>query len=300
MDINFELYKTFYFVARRLSFSGASAELYISQSAVSQAIKQLESKLGCRLFFRHTKQVRLTPEGQVLFQYVEQAVNLIKAGERYLNDLSALTQGEVRIAATDTICKYYLLPYFKQFVRQYPQIKLRVTNRSSPECLELLKTGSVDVIVINLPEQGLPPGFRVLFRKTFHDCFVAGPGWETLKGLELSLSDLQEYPLLLLEPNSTTRDFLDTLLRQHSVTLRPEIELDSVDLLVEMVRVGLGITFVSKDYIARELAAGRLFTLKILQDIPERSLGVVVRDNLPLPAAARKFTELGFFSPDSL
>src|SRR4051812_23633421 len=110
LDINFEHYKVFYFVAQTLSFSAAANELYVSQSAVSQSIKLLEEKLTCRLFSRHTKQVKLTPEGELLFKHIEQAFNFIKAGERSIIDIHSLKQGEVRIGATDTICKHYLLP----------------------------------------------------------------------------------------------------------------------------------------------------------------------------------------------
>ena len=111
MDINFELYKVFYYVAKHLSFSAAAKDLYISQSAVSQAIKLLEEKLKDKLFVRSTKQVHLSPAGALLFTHVEQAFLFLKLGERNVNELHSLEQGELRIGASDTICKHYLLPY---------------------------------------------------------------------------------------------------------------------------------------------------------------------------------------------
>ena len=84
MDINYELYKVFYYVATTLSFSEASKQLFISQSAVSQAIKTLEKKLEQTLFIRSTKRVQLTPEGEILLRHIEPAINLIQRGETQL------------------------------------------------------------------------------------------------------------------------------------------------------------------------------------------------------------------------
>ena len=116
MDINLELYKVFYFVATTLSFSQASRQLYISQSAVSQAIKTLEKKLGHTLFIRSTKKVILTAEGELLLQHVKPALEMLGEGEALLSDEKLLT-GHLRIGASDTICRYFLLPYLQKFHR---------------------------------------------------------------------------------------------------------------------------------------------------------------------------------------
>jgi DNA-binding transcriptional LysR family regulator len=151
MDINFELYKVFYHVAKNLSFSAASHSLFISQSAVSQSIKLLENKLQTRLFIRSSKQVKLTQEGQILFRHIEQAFNFIKTGERSIEEINHLQKGQVRIGASDTICKYHLLPYFKKFNQLYPQIRIQVINRTSSACIDLLRKSMVDIAVINIP-----------------------------------------------------------------------------------------------------------------------------------------------------
>ena len=120
MDINYELYKVFYYVAKTLSFSDASKALFISQSAVSQSVKTLEKKLGQNLFLRSTKKVQLTTEGEILFKHIEPAMNLIRKGEAQLLDTSSLSGGQLRIAASDTICRYYLVPYLNRFHSAYP------------------------------------------------------------------------------------------------------------------------------------------------------------------------------------
>ena len=141
MDINYELYKVFYHVASTLSFSEASKQLFISQSAVSQSIKVLEKKLNQTLFIRSTKKVQLTPEGEILLKHVEPAMNLIRQGENQLLDSNSLNGGQLRIGASDTICRYYLVPCLSEFHKRYPNIHIKVTNRTSIECARLLDNG---------------------------------------------------------------------------------------------------------------------------------------------------------------
>ena len=150
MDINYELYKVFYYVASTLSFSEASKQLFISQSAVSQSIKALEKKLDQTLFIRSTKKVRLTTEGEILLRHIEPAISLIKRGESQLLDVGA-RGGQLHIGASDTICRYFLVPYLERFHREFPGAHIKVTNATSIRCVELLETGQVDLIVVNSP-----------------------------------------------------------------------------------------------------------------------------------------------------
>ncbi len=292
MDVNFELYKVFYEVARGLSFSAASARLYISQSAVSQSVKLLEEKMKCTLFTRNTKQVKLTQEGEILFKHVEQAYNFIKAGERSISEVQSLKKGEIRIGASDTICKHYLLPHFEKFNRMYPDIKIHVTNRTSPKCLELLKNGSADVVVVNLPGTGMDKNLQIKKIKTIQDVFIAGQVFADLRDKQIGLKDLQRYPMLMLEKSTTTRNFIDSFLESRGINIIPEIELESVDLLIELAKIGLGISLVVRDYIKKELADGEVFVLNIKEKIPQRNLGVVTNGHVPVPVAAERFIEL--------
>lgn len=290
-DISFELYKVFYHVAKNLSFSEASQKLYISQSAVSQSVRLLEDKLNCTLFNRTTKQVRLTTEGEVLFRHIEQAYNFIKGGERSIEEIHGLKQGEIRIGASDTICKYYLLPFLQKFNRQYPAIKINITNRTSPICIELLRKGSIDAAVVNLPPR-YEGQLQVTKLKSLQDVFIAGPAFFHLRDRIFSLQELTAYPLLMLETNTITREFFDQFLAEKGVSLRPEIELGSIDLLIELTKIGLGISFVSREYIERDLAAGSICELRIKDKIPPRFLGIMTNQAIPLPAAARKFIDM--------
>lgn len=292
MDISFELYKVFYYVAKSLSFSDAAGRLFISQSAVSQSVKQLEAKMGCQLFIRNTKKVQLTQEGEILFKHVEQAFNFIKTGERSISEVRSGKQGEVRIGASDTICKYYLLPYFEIFNRSFPDIKIKVTNRTSPICMDLLKNGSVDIAIVNLPDTKLDRNIAVKKVRTVQDIFIAGRNFKHLRNRVVDLKEIKQLPLLMLERNSTSRVFFESLLEKYDISLSPEIELGSLDLIIEMTKIGLGISFVCREYIEAELVSGNLFAINLKQKIPKRHLGIVTNREVPLPPAAGKFAEL--------
>lgn len=291
MDINFELYKVFYFVATKKSFSAAANKLFISQSAVSQAIRQLEQKLGCPLFFRNTKNIKLTHEGQALYTYIEQAFNFIKSGEKRLVDMNSLISGEIKIGASDTICKYYLMPFFKKFNEIYPGIKIKLTNRTSPKCIELLKNGSVDFSVVNIPETTSYPQLEFKNTRAVQDIFVAGSKYKELKGKALSLKDLENLPLLVLEKNTITREYFDSMLRTHEVEISPEFELGSIDVLVDMARIDLGIAYVP-DFCLNSRGENEIFQLDIQEKISERYMGVAIHRNMPLSLAASRFLEM--------
>lgn len=173
MDISFELYKVFYYVAVTLSFSEASRHLFISQSAVSQSIKSLEQKLGHPLFVRNTKKVSLTPEGESLLRHVEPAVNLLYEGENQIRNSPSL-KAPLRIGASDTICRYFLVPFFKRFHREFPDIRIRVINATSGGCVSLLQNNRVDFIVANYPNPGLTQKDSFFVIQEFQDIFVAG------------------------------------------------------------------------------------------------------------------------------
>ena len=269
MDINYELYKVFYHVATTLNFSEASKQLFISQSAVSQSIKTLERKLDQTLFIRSTKKVQLTPEGEILLRHIEPAMNLIQKGEAQLLD-AASTGGQIRIGASDTICRYFLVPYLEKFHKTFPNVHIKVINQTSLRCTELLKNGLVDLIVVNYPNAALNNISASMKIKNFHDVFIAGNNYPELREKKLTLADLLHYPILMLDKNSTTNEFIHRLFQQHQLDLVPEIELTSNDLLIDLARIGLGIAFIP-DYCLSENNDG-IFKLDMEEEMPERSL----------------------------
>ena len=290
MDINYELYKVFYHVASTLSFSEASKQLFISQSAVSQSIKVLEKKLNQTLFIRSTKRVQLTPEGEILLKHIEPAMNLIKKGENQLLEANTLNGGQLRIGASDTICRYFLVPFLNEFHKMYPNIQVKVPNRTSIECARLLDNGQVDFIITNYPNSGLSNTQNIQVIHDFSDVFVGKETYFPLKDRMITLKELQSYPILMLDRKSTTSEFLHSMFQKHQLDLVPEIELSSNDLLIDLAKIGLGIAFVPDFCIPQQ--EENFFILNLEETLPKRQLVVVHNETLPISQAARQFIEL--------
>jgi DNA-binding transcriptional LysR family regulator len=291
MDINYELYKVFYFVAISLSFSEASKQLFISQSAVSQSIKVLEKKLNQSLFIRSTKRVQLTPEGEILLRHIEPAMNLIKRGEAQILEANSLGGGQLRIGASDTICRYFLVPYLNRFHKEYPNVHIKVTNQTSIKCVDLLESGQVDLIVTNYPNSQLNNTNQIKVIKDFSDVFIASKTYFNLNSKKVTLHELQTHPILMLDRNSTTSEFVHHIFQQHQLDLVPEIELSSNDLLIDLARIGLGIAFIP-DYCV-PFDSDDLYVVDLEEELPNRQIVIVHNQHLPVSQAAEKF--IGYF-----
>lgn len=290
MDINYELYKVFYHVATSLSFSEASKKLFISQSAVSQSIKTLEKKLGQTLFIRSTKKVQLTSAGALLLKHVEPAMNLIARGESQLLDSGTLGLGQLHIGASDTICRYLLVPYLKKFHELFPNVPIKVTNATSIKCVELLDQRKVDLIVTNFPNSHLNHTYVQKTICNFSDVFIANPKYFDLVDTVISFEELNQNPILMLDKNCTTSEFLHNLFLQHQLELVPEVELSSNDLLIDLARIGLGIAFVPDYCVTNENKD--LFILKTKEKMPSRQIVASVNTTLPVSASTEEFLKL--------
>jgi DNA-binding transcriptional LysR family regulator len=280
---NIDLYQVFYFTAKTGSLSKAAEELYITQPAVTHAIKQLEGKLGGALFFRTSKGVTLTTEGEMLYSHIEPAYQLIANGERKLREMHELESGEVRIGAGDTLCKHVLLPHLQSFHQTYPNIKLHVFNRTTADTISLLKEGKIDIGVVNLPVSD--PRIEIAQGAAIHDIFVAGERFRQAADAPLSYEQLTAYPLMMLEQGSSTRSYIDKSAASSGCKLTPEIELGSLDLLVDFARSGFGLACVVKEFIAEELEERSLYEVRLERPIPPRHIGIIKLKSSPLSAA---------------
>ncbi|GAA3408105.1 LysR family transcriptional regulator [Paenibacillus hodogayensis] len=287
---NMEWYRAFYEVAQTGSFSKAAERMFITQPAVSHSIKQLEFRLGGPLFFRTSRGVKLTAEGEVLLKFVSQAHHFLENGEKKIAEMRNLITGEVKIGAGDTLCRYYLLPYLESFHGQYPDVKIQVTNRTTRETLVLLKEGRIDFGVVNLPidERQL----TVRESMALHDCFVAGQAAAFTARPPLSWKELNDLPLLMLEKGSSIRSYADAFAEQQGIRLNPEIELGSIELIVQFARIGLGVGCVIREFVAEELASGALREVDVEPPLPARHIGLVTLRDVPLSAAAQRLLEL--------
>lgn len=291
MVSNLEYYKVFYHVARLGSLTMAAQALSISQPAVSQSLRQLEQQLGVSLFYRVAKGVRLTKEGETLYEYVSRGYEQLEMGEQRLRRMRDLEAGEIRIGASDMTLQYYLLPYLEQFHEAYPEIKVVVTNAPTPDTLGLLEQGRIDFGVVSTPFE---PGERVraVPVRELEDIFVAGRRFIAYKNRMLDLQELRHLPMIFLEKNTSTRRFMDEYLEGSSVHILPEFELATSDMIVQFALRSLGVGCVVRDFAQVELDSGRLFELRFNKMIPKRSVCIVYDSKARLSTAARALFEI--------
>jgi DNA-binding transcriptional LysR family regulator len=289
MSIKLDLYKIFCEVAKCESFSKAAKSLYMTQPAISQAILQLEDELEIRLFTRTPRGVVLTNEGQILYQYVNSAINLINVGETKLMESKNLMSGELRIGVGDTISRYFLLPFLERFHRLYPNIKLKIINRTTLELCSLLKSGEVDIGICNLPIE--EPSLEIIELIDIHDIFVCGEKYKDRFTTPLSFEEISSFPLILLELKSNSRQYVEKYILSKGVKIEPQIELGSHDLLLEFAKINLGISCVIREFSQVYLQDKTLYEIKLAEEIPKRSIGVCFLKSVSLSPSAAKFVE---------
>lgn len=287
MAENLEYYKVFYYTAKYGSLTVAAAELSISQPAVSQALKQLENALSAKLFVRASRGIRLTQEGQVLYEHVKEGYEQILLGERKLSSMLQLEHGELKIGASDMTLKYYLLPLLQKYHEQFPGIKVTVTNAPTPETLNLLRQGKIDFGVVSTPI-GNGQEFHMIPVRKIEDVFVAGRKFIQYKNRMLDFKELENLPIISLEGNTSTKNYMDTFLMHSGVKLHPEFELATSDMIVQFALRSLGVGCVVRDFAVEYLEDGRLFELRFNKMIPKREICVVTDAGGPISRAAEE------------
>ncbi len=290
MILKLDNYRVFSQVAKDQSFSKAAKTLYTTQPAVSQTILNMEKELGTRLFTRTSKGVILTTDGQLLYEYINSAINLIELGEKKLSESLDLLTGEMKIGVGDTISRYFLLPYLEEFHSNSPNIKLKIINRTTLELLNLLKSGEIDIALCNLPVKD--SALDIQKCSDVHDIFVCGEKYKSLCQSNISLEELTQYPMIFLEGKSNSRQYVEKYFLSNGIKIQPEIELGSHELLLEFAKYNFGISCVIEEFSKDYLNKGDLFKLKLTDEIPKRSIGFCFLKSVSMSAAARKLVSL--------
>ncbi len=290
--VNLELYRVFYTVAKCGSITCAAEELYISQPAVSLAIKQLEAQLGGTLFNRTHKGVELSESGgKQIFPIVENALKLLESAEGKFAELKTTATGTVRICASDTVSTRFLIPYIKEYHEKYPDVNLSLINGTSAETIDSLKNKRGDIGFVNLPieESGVKLTDSVM---RLHDTFVANDRFSELFSGVVPLKDLQDYPLLMLESSTSTQRAITAFTGSHGVQLQPEIEPASLELMLELAKNGLGIACIPREFAERELKEGSLKEIKTDPQLPPRAICLALPENTSQSFAVKEFIKI--------
>ena len=289
--VNLELYRVFFTVAKCGSLTKAAQELYISQPAVSQSVKQLEQLLGVSLFNRTHRGMELSAGGKLIYKKVESALALIEQAETGITELKTTVSGTIRIGATDSIFSHVLADKIAAFSAAYPAVGFELISSTSPRTMEILKEGGCDVAFVNLPAEDKDVKFLDTV-SLLHDVFVAGGKYSGLVNGEIPLKRLQDFPLLFIEENTIARRALSAFLSAHGVELRPDVEVSNWDLMIKLAEKGMGVGCVPREYCAEQLERGSLCVLNTLPALPVRGVGIAVRKNAQIPYALKQFLKL--------
>ncbi|PWM32811.1 MAG: LysR family transcriptional regulator [Clostridiales bacterium] len=293
MIANLEYYKVFYYAVKCGSVTRASEELSLSQPAVSQSLKQLERILGIRLLKRSSRGISPTAEGQLLFSFVEKGYEQFEAGEKRLLQIRNLERGEITIGASDMTLRFFLLPWLERFHEIWPGIKVTVTNGPTPATMALLREGKIDFGVISGPLEE-EEGIRMRPVQQIEDIFVIGRKFSKLKEGTHPIRILEELPLIMIEPRTSTRKYVQGFLESRGVTVSPEFELATSDMIVQFAIRNLGVGSVVRNFAEEQLRAGTLNELKFRTPIPPRDFLLVTSERDRAGLAASRLLEMIF------
>ena len=291
MNVNFEYYKIFYYVARYRNFTKAAKVLGNSQPNVTRAMNCLEQQLGRILFVRTNRGVQLTRDGEQLYAYVEAAMSQLLTAEDELADGENLTHGSIAIGVSETALNIYLLDRLRAFHMAYPGINLKIYNHSTPQAVQAVKNGEVDFAIISTPAE-VEQGLKMVELRPFYEVLVGGKTFTALASQRLTLKELSCYPLISLGDESMTRSFYRQFFLDHDAVLRPDTEAATTDQMLTLVKSELGLAFVPEPMTKELLARGELVELHLQEIIPSRSICLVYDHHRPLNTAARKFQQM--------
>ena len=288
MAVRLELYRVFLEVAKQGNISAAAQNLFISQSAVSQSVKQLEEQLQVRLFSRSTRGVSLTSEGKLLLEYVSHALGLLQSGEEKIAASRQLLTGELIIGASDTVTKTYLLSRLEAFHKDYPDIRIRILNGTTSMVLDYLHAGQVDIAFASeAPDETV---YSVRHCVDTHTIFVAAPDYLEFDKV-YTMEEIAALPLILLERKASSRVYVERYFQDHGVQIHPEIELGSHNLLISLARIGLGVACVTEEFSLSGLSRGVIVPLKTDFEIPPRAVTMCTLQGVTPTSAANRFMD---------
>lgn len=289
MNQNLNYYKAFYMVAKYKNISKAADALFISQPAISKSLSRLEENLGCVLFSRTSRGVSLTADGEILYERIREAFAAIEAGEEELRHRTELGIGQLRIGVSTTLCKYILLPYLQNFIRQHPHIRITIECQSTLHTVELLESGQIDIGLIGAPKHHGTLTFLPL--KKIQDTFVATQSYlDNLSIREHTDSDLfLSATLMLLDEENITRQYINDYFYRNQIKTNQILEVSSMDLLIEFAKIGIGAACVIREFVEQELKESTLIEIPMAEPIESRSIGFAYSNSHKLSKSALTF-----------
>lgn len=283
MYISYDYYRVFYYVAKYGNVSQAAKRLLNNQPNMTRTIKKLEAELGCPLFLRSKKGMKLTPEGERLYEHIRIAMEHIHAGESELTENRNMQNGTVYIAASEVALRCLLLPILKEYRILYPGIHIRISNHSTPQAIDALKDGSADFAVVTTPTVHAASLVETIV-KPITEVAVCSSYFKELANRPVSLSELTDFPLISLGKDTKSFEFYSFLFTTHGLPYKPDIEAFTADQILPMVEADLGIGFVPEEFLRDGAGICRI---NLKEPIPKRSVVIIKRKEQPLSMAAK-------------
>ena len=290
MNTNLELYKIFFYVARNGNITQAANELMVSQPAVSKSIKTLERDLNTPLFNRNKDGVSLNSAGEVLYNKIKKAIELIISAEEDINSLNNMEQGTINIGAGNTIMQRYLMPYIKEFHTRYPNINIIVHTVITEELIKRAQIGLVDIVFTHLPNN-IPNNFDILKVKELEDILVVNED-SPYKDKIIKKKDLETLPLILLPFRASNRKNFNKFCSSNNIVIHPLMEIGNDLIIEECAQNGLGVGLVVKEYVESKLESKELYELKTSFNIEKKYLVCLTDANRKNNIIIKKFLEL--------
>ena len=291
MNINYEYYRIFYYVAKYKNLTLAADTLHSSQPNISRTIKLLEHNLGCQLLVRSNRGISLTPEGEQLYTHVKIAVERLQTAEEELKMLTGLHRGVVCVGASETALHLLLLPVLKIFKETHPKIRIRIQNHLTIQAIDSVKQGIVDFAVVASPAD-IPDSLKVTSLINFQDILIGGTDFKKLSKNPVSLHDICHYPIVCLGGNTMSYRFYEHFYHKNGLFLKPEFEAATTDQILPMVKNNLGLGFFPKKLAKEALFAEEVYQINLLERIPVREIFLVENKEYPLTVTAGALKDL--------
>lgn len=274
MDINFEYYKIFYYVAKYENITKAASALGSNQPNVTRIMKLLEAQLGCCLFIRGARGITLTEKGKLLYSHVEIAYRHLLNAQQEIGRQNSSSCGTVEIGATETALHLFLLDALRKFRLEYPEIKIKIHNHTTPETIRCLIKGKLDFAVITTPFE-LPETASCSKIMDYEEILVGGTQYINLSETVLELKDIKQYSLIGLGRESATYHLYKDFFIEQGVDFEPDMEVATSDLMLPLIENNFGIGFVPKKLALPLLEEKKLVQISINCRIPQRSIQIV-------------------------
>lgn len=274
IDINIELLKTFYIVAKNKNITKASNELLVSQSTVSKSIKNIEEQLDCQLFTRSKKGVELTKEGEILYNSTEKVLNILNT------DLKKITKTKtINILVGKVLADKVLVPYINTFQKKYPNIKINLSCTDIKGVKSKLKNDEADIAIGYYIEDLEENYEQRKISQELHPIFVCNNNYKELINKKIEVKELEKYPYIISSKGATTYQYALDFFQENNLDITPTMEILGTSLITQLVKNGLGISILTKEFIEEELKNQELFEIQLEQELDTRHLTIITYKN---------------------